>query len=92
MPRKHLTGWNGILKTVILKMGFFKAWIQLIYSNQPVKISMDGYLSKKISMSHGVSQGCPLSPLLFIITIETMAITAWQKRHSGYPGFGDVIS
>lgn len=64
------------LKGVLKIMGFekfFLSWISRIYSLQETEISLEGFKSQRFSLQRGVRQGCPLSPLLFNIMIETLA-------------------
>jgi hypothetical protein len=49
-------------------------WIKLFYTDITGCISNNGYLSEPFSIQRGVRQGCPLSPLLFIIAIEILSI------------------
>ena len=37
-------------------------------------IKNNGWLSKSISVSRGIRQGCPVSSLLFVLSIEMMSI------------------
>uniref|UniRef100_A0A803SLF5 Reverse transcriptase domain-containing protein n=1 Tax=Anolis carolinensis TaxID=28377 RepID=A0A803SLF5_ANOCA len=46
--------------------------IETIYSTQEAKILINGIESKKISIQKGTRQGCPISPLLFIIVLEIL--------------------
>lgn len=58
-------------------MGFgslFMTWINLIYSVQEAIISLEGFTSSRIY--RGVRKGCPLSPLLFNLVVETLARVA----------------
>ena len=48
------------------------SWIELLYTeNSPPKRNnyANGKLSKEYEISLGVAQGCPLSPLLFLIIV-----------------------
>ena len=52
----------------------FIHWIQILYSNAYTKISINGFLTKEIHLQCGVRQGCPLSPLLYVMVIEVLAL------------------
>lgn len=72
-----------LLKAALKKMGSgkaFKAWITHIYSVLEVEIWLEGCKLRKFSIYRGVPQGCPLSPLLFSIMIEMLAIAVWQQK------------
>lgn len=48
-------------------------WATIIYSSNPTQISINGHTSATIDLKSGVRQGCPLSPLLYLIAIEPLA-------------------
>ena len=52
----------------------FIHWIRLIYSNATTRVKVNGFLSKNIPLRRGVRQGCPLSPLLYVLIIEILAL------------------
>lgn len=57
-------------------MGFpgrFLAWVGLLYRDINSRILVSGHLTKAVNIRCGVRQGCPLSPLLFIMCIEPLA-------------------
>uniref|UniRef100_A0A803JDF7 Reverse transcriptase domain-containing protein n=1 Tax=Xenopus tropicalis TaxID=8364 RepID=A0A803JDF7_XENTR len=67
---------------VITRMGFgpsFVKWLKLLYSAPKAVVKVNGILSTPFHLTRGTRQGCPLSPLLFALAIEPMAI---QVRHS----------
>ena len=51
----------------------FMKWVHTLYSQISCKITNNGWLSSKLHISRGIRQGCPLSALLFVITVKTMA-------------------
>ena len=52
----------------------FIKWVSTIYSNAKSILSINGYSSEQIPLKRGVSQGCPLSALLYVLVIEVLAI------------------
>ena len=53
---------------------YFTSWIKLLYSNASTRVSINGFLTDKIPLNSGVRQGCPLSALLYVLVIETLAL------------------
>uniref|UniRef100_A0A8C5RPM8 Reverse transcriptase domain-containing protein n=1 Tax=Laticauda laticaudata TaxID=8630 RepID=A0A8C5RPM8_LATLA len=57
------------------QMGFGKKNIQaieMIYYKQTAKVMINGELTDAIDIRKGTRQGCPLSPLLFVLTLEML--------------------
>ena len=52
----------------------FIHWIRQIYSNATTRVKINGFLSDNIPLRSGVRQGCPLSPLLYLLLIEILAL------------------
>ena len=67
--------WDFLLVTLD-HMGFgpsFVSWVKLLYSDIRSAVLINGYTSNPFWPSRGVRQGCPLSPLLCVISIEVLA-------------------
>jgi len=68
--------WSFIRET-LQSMGFgtsFVNWVDLFYCNVRSSVNVNGYLSQPFSLSRGVRQGCPLSPLLYVLVSEVLAV------------------
>ena len=52
---------------------YFLKWIKIILSGRTCCVRNGGYISKEFNMERGVRQGCPISPILFILTSELFA-------------------
>ena len=66
----------GIMFATLKKMGFgpsFINWVNLLYTNVQSAVKVNGYLSSFFSLSRGVRQGCPLSPL-YVLVSEVLAV------------------
>lgn len=68
--------WDYLYYT-LNKFGFGKnliSWIKLLYSSPMARVRTNTSYSQFFSLHRGTRQGCPLSPLLFAICIEPLAI------------------
>ncbi len=75
--------WNFML-SVLDKFNFgegFKKWVKILYNKPIISIKNNGWFSKDIKLHRGVRQGCPLSALLFVLTVEIMAIKIRQNKN-----------
>ena len=67
--------WSFLRRT-LHQMGFgpdFVQWVNLLYCGVQSAVNVNGHLSSFFSLSHGVRQGCPLSPLLYVLYAEVLA-------------------
>ena len=60
-----------VMETVGIS-GSFLHLTQACYANPTVKVTLEGVALGRLHPSRGVRQGCPLSPLLFALTIEPL--------------------
>ncbi len=74
--------WNFMFKTLdFFNFGpSFKQWIKTLYTLPVGKIKNNGYLSDEFSISRGIRQGCPVSALLFILSIEVLGLQVRQDK------------
>ena len=55
-------------------------WLKVFYCNSESCILNNGWASNFFELNRGVRQGCPLSPYLFIISVEVLANAIRQKK------------
>lgn len=71
MLRRRLTGWIGL--TCGLGLGpNMLLWISSLYSSPEAKVKVNGLLSDSFPIRNGMRQGCPLSPLIFALTLAAL--------------------
>ena len=66
----------------------FRQWVNLAYNHDAPptrRMSANGYLSKPFPLASGVAQGCPLSPLLFIVFTEALSRMAEEATRQHGP-------
>ena len=66
---------HGFLQRVLERFNFgpnFKCWVTIAYTDIKSCVTNNGWLSSAISLECGVRQGCPLSPLLYCLVVETL--------------------
>lgn len=68
--------WDYLFYT-LKQFGFgekFISWIKVLYSSPLAAVRTNNNLSSYFPLHRGTRQGCPLSPLLFAIAIEPLAL------------------
>lgn len=71
------------LDRILQKMNFgpsFRQWLQTIYHLPVATVINNGHESGTITLERGLRQGCPLSPLLYTIVIETLCVSIRKNR------------
>ena len=66
--------WD-FMRSTLSTMGFgpsFISWVNLFYNRVQSAVNVNGYLSPFFSLSRGVRQGYPLSPLLYVLVSEVL--------------------
>merc|ERR1712002_1373631 len=69
--------WNFLFQTLRF-FGFgddFIKWIKVLYSDITSCVLNNGHASEFFLLERGLRQGCPLSPLLFLLGSEILAIS-----------------
>ena len=87
--------WGFMLAT-LKAMGFgpsFVSWVELFYREVRSAVNVNGHLTSFFHLSRGVRQGCPLSPLLYVLVAEVFAVNLRSNpRIQGisFPGVGSI--
>ena len=67
----------GFLLRILDRFNFgpsFCSWIKLFYTDVESAVVINGWTSTFFKPSRGMRQGCPLSPLLYVLCIEILAV------------------
>ena len=59
----------------------FIRWIKILYTKPTFSVKNNGWVSRKCTMSRGIRQGCPLSALLFILSVEVLGVQIRQNKY-----------
>ena len=73
--------WNFIKRSLeLFNLGpFLTRWFSILYNNSEAAVINAGYMTDYFTVSRGVRQGCPLSPFLFILSVELLALKIRQE-------------
>lgn len=86
------------MRATLSAMGFgpsFISWVNLCYTDVLSAVNVNGYLSSFFPLSRGVRQGCPLSPLLYVLVSEVLAVNIRANPRIiglSLPGVPDPLS
>lgn len=59
----------------------FRRWIYIMYDNVKTSVLTNGVISPFFALHQSTKQGCPLSPLLFLLALEPLAIAIRQNNN-----------
>jgi hypothetical protein len=59
----------------------FIKWVKILYTDIKSSYLVNNQLSREIVLERGVRQGCSLSPLLFVIVMESLGIALRQNNN-----------
>ena len=79
---------HEFLMRTLAKFGFgpsFCRWVSIFYSDVFSRIICNGKLTAPVFLERGVRQGCPLSPLLYVLTSE--GLSNQIRRNPAIDGF-----
>ena len=65
----------------------FKKWFSVTYNNIQSAVMNGGQMTEYFEITRGVRQGCPLSPSLFILTVELLALKIRQSPNCNEASF-----
>ena len=73
--------WNFLLSCLrVFKFGpGFIRWVEIFYKNIQSCVLNNGFASDFFALERGVKQGDPLSPYLFVLAVEVLAIAVRQN-------------
>ncbi len=75
--------WDFVDKC-LLNFGFgpnFRKWISIMYTDISSAVINNGYTTPYFKLKCGIRQGCPMSALIFILAVETLAVTIKKNKH-----------
>ena len=79
--------WSFMFKTLdLFNFGpSFKQWIKTLYELPVGMVKNNGYISETFSIYRGIRQGCPVSALIFILSVEILGLKI--RQHNQLKGF-----
>ena len=68
---------QNFINKVLVKYGFhtnFLRWFPILYTNITSQVTVNGKLTPKFNIERSVRQGCPLSMVLFVLSLEPVIL------------------
>lgn len=63
---------------------YLRKWIETLYTDPMAEVSTNYLISPRFKLTRGTRQGCPLSPMLFVLSMEPFAIAV--RSHPSISG------
>ena len=77
--------WNGLSLGKLFNISDLAiasfSWMNLFYGNVESCVLNNGWASNFFKIQRGVRQGCPLSPYLFVLSVETLAKAIRESKN-----------
>ena len=67
-------------------------WVKVLYKDCKSTVINNGWMSEFFTVSRGVRQGCPLSPCLFVMAAEILALKIRQNPNIQGVEIGNITS
>ena len=83
-PKAFDTLSTSLILEALDKFGFdknLKSWIKILVTDRQGNVKNAGIYSEYFYPERGVRQGCPISPMLFIMAVEMLAISIRQDNN-----------
>lgn len=61
----------------------FKKWIMILLNKRIACVKNGGHISTDFCMNRGIRQGCPISPMIFVLAVEILALRIKQSDIKG---------
>ena len=71
---------------------YFGDWINIVMNNRLSCVKNNGLISDTFELQRGIRQGCALSPLLFILAVEVLAIRVRSDENIKGAKYGNYIT
>ena len=71
---------------------YFGDWIKIVMNNRLACVKNNGLVSETFELQRGIRQGCALSPLLFILAVELLAIKIRSDENIKGAKYGNYIT
>ena len=72
------------LEEVLIAYNFppsFIAWVQILHNDKELRLINNGHMSQPITPTRGSAQGCSLPPQLYVLVMETLALSIRKNSH-----------